>query len=411
MGRKRTPGLTQRAGIWHIDKQVKGYGRLCDSTGTGDLEEAERYLARKLEQIRQATVYGVRPRRTFRQAATEYLETQLHKRSIGRDAQDLKVLVEYIGDVFLDRLHDGTPELQRYLKDRQEAGRAAGGINRALAVVRRILNLAARAWRDEFGMTWLETSPLIPDVKGPVREPYPLDWDEQRLLLRHQPDHLAEMSLFKVNTGAREMEVALLDWRWEVSIPELGRSVFVVPSVFGGRHDEAGVKNGKPRVIVLNDVAWSIVERQRGKHPTRVFTWNGAHGTEATRPVTRMYNTAWKRSRKDAAKVYEEEIGRPCPEGFRRLRVHDLKHTFGRRLRAAGVNHADQQDLLGHTNGSITTHYSAAEIGHLVEQANRVVATDGKKGPTLTLLRLTERLAPAKVPQKKEAPKTGLASA
>jgi hypothetical protein len=26
-----------------------------------------------------------------------------------------------------------------------------------------------------------------------------------------------------------------------------------------------------------------------------------------------------------------------CPKGFRNVRVHDLKHTFGRRLRAAGV--------------------------------------------------------------------------
>jgi integrase len=30
--------------VWHIDKRVKRYGRLCESTGTGDREEAERYL-------------------------------------------------------------------------------------------------------------------------------------------------------------------------------------------------------------------------------------------------------------------------------------------------------------------------------------------------------------------------------
>jgi len=28
-------------------------------------------------------------------------------------------------------------------------------------LVRRILNLAARKWRDEQGLTWLETAPLI----------------------------------------------------------------------------------------------------------------------------------------------------------------------------------------------------------------------------------------------------------
>jgi len=44
------------------------------------------------------------------------------------------------------------------------------------------------------------------------------------------------------------------------------------------------------------------------------------------------------------------------------LRVRDLKHTFGRRLRAAGVSFEDRQDLLGHRSGRITTHYSAAEL-------------------------------------------------
>lgn len=33
----------------------------------------------------------------------------------------------------------------------------------------------------------------------------------------------------------------------------------------------------------------------------------------------------------------------------------------------------DMQDLPGHKNGRIATHYSAAEIGNLIEAANRVV--------------------------------------
>ncbi len=45
MGRKRTPGLALRGGIWHIDKSILGR-RVCQSTGTAQLEEAERYLAR-----------------------------------------------------------------------------------------------------------------------------------------------------------------------------------------------------------------------------------------------------------------------------------------------------------------------------------------------------------------------------
>ncbi|WP_235379167.1 tyrosine-type recombinase/integrase [Candidatus Coxiella mudrowiae] len=51
--------------------------------------------------------------------------------------------------------------------------------------------------------------------------------------------------------------------------------------------------------------------------------------------------------------------------------VHDLKHTFGRWLRAAGVMLEDRQDLLGHKSDRITTHYSAAEIKNFIETANK----------------------------------------
>lgn len=37
------------------------------------------------------------------------------------------------------------------------------------------------------------------------------------------------MALFKVNTGLREQEVVNLRWSWEVPVPELDTSVFVVP--------------------------------------------------------------------------------------------------------------------------------------------------------------------------------------
>ena len=86
MGRKRVSGLIMRAGIWHIDKVIFGR-RICQSTGTSQLEEAERQLARVMEEVRQAQVYGVRPSRTFEQAAAKFVLENQHKRSIGDDVQ------------------------------------------------------------------------------------------------------------------------------------------------------------------------------------------------------------------------------------------------------------------------------------------------------------------------------------
>jgi len=105
------------------------------------------------------------------------------------------------------------------------------------------------------------------------------------------------------------------------------------------------------------------------------------------RPVTRINNTAWKAARKRAANAWEKQHGEAAPSGFRKVRVHDLKHTFGRRLRAAGVSFEDRQDLLGHRSGRITTHYSQAELSSLIEAAERVCDIGSRQCPETTWLR------------------------
>ena len=104
-----------------------------------------------------------------------------------------------------------------------------------------------------------------------------------------------------------------------------------------------------------------------------------------------MNNTAWKSARERAADKWEAETGTAAPEGFRKVRVHDLKHTFGRRLRAAGVSFEDRQDLLGHKSTRITTHYSGAELASLIEAAEKVCddQNDRKTPTTIGLRRRT----------------------
>ncbi|HCE5723631.1 hypothetical protein H2N54_01560 [Pseudomonas aeruginosa] len=139
-------------------------------------------------------------------------------------------------------------------------------MNIALEKVIRILNLCARKWRDEEKRPWLDTVPMISklDEKRSRRTPYPLSWEEQSLLFSELPDHLRRMALYKVNCGSREQEVVKLRWDWEIPVPELDISVFLIPSDFGGRDKGSGVKNGKERLVVLNAVAKSIIEGQQG---------------------------------------------------------------------------------------------------------------------------------------------------
>jgi integrase len=387
MGNQRTRGLTKRGEVWHIDKLFRGT-RIRESTATSDLAKAKEQLVWRIDQIRIARLYGIRPDRPFHAAATRFLRVNQHKRTICEDARLLKHLDPYIGNLSLRQVHMGS--LQPFIAKRRCEGVKSRSINNALALIRHILNLAASEWRDEQGLTWLESAPKI--KLFPVRDgraPYPLTHDEQAMLFQELPTHLARMALFKVNTGCRDREVCGLKWDDEVKVPELDTSVFIIP---GGR-----VKNAQDRLVVLNRIARSVVEAQRGQHPEYVFAFapkrrkakpGEAEDVSSPVPISRMNNSAWQSARVRAADKWKKQTGSPAREGVRKVRVHDLKHTFGRRLRAAGVSFEDRQDLLGHKSGRITTHYSGPELSNLIAAAEKVC--DDMRAPSVCLRRRTD---------------------
>jgi integrase len=242
--------------------------------------------------------------------------------------------------------------LEPFVKARLAGGASATTINRSLEVVRTILNRAARSCRDTDGRPWLEPMPpLITMLPESPRLPYPITWKEQDMLFRKLPAHLGRMALFAVNTGLRDSNVCGLQWTWEVAVPELGRSVFVIPS--------EAFKTKRSHVVVLNDIAWSIVNAQRSLHPVWVFPFRGKR-------INHMNNSGWQDARRDA--------------GLPLVRVHDLRHSFACRLRAAGVSAEDREALLGHANHSMAGHYASANVGRLLMQAN-LLLDRGVHGP------------------------------
>ena len=80
-----------------------------------------------MEQTRQAHVYGVRPVRTFEQAAAKFVLENQHNRSLTTDLVNLKHLMPWIGHVMIDRIHIGT--LQPWVHKRRKDGSSSGTIN------------------------------------------------------------------------------------------------------------------------------------------------------------------------------------------------------------------------------------------------------------------------------------------
>ena len=111
------------------------------------------------------------------------------------------------------------------------------------------------------------------------------------------------------------------------------------------------------RVVVLNDIAKSIIQKQMGSHREFVFVYRG-------HPVSRMNDSAFRNAR---ARVAEK-----LPN-IKNASIHSLKHTYGARLRVAGVPEEDRDFLTGHKGRmSMTTYYSAPELKKMLEYSNRV---------------------------------------
>ena len=109
--------------------------------------------------------------------------------------------------------------------------------------------------------------------------------------------HLERMALFDVNTGLRAAELCGLRRSWQIQVPELDTSVFMLP--------EERTKNGEERIVVLNWIARSVIESERGKHREYVFMYNAE-------PIATINNHAWRKARDRVGLLLD--------------RVHDLRH-------------------------------------------------------------------------------------
>ena len=369
---RNTKGIyLQPDGTWIIDKVVKGR-RICYRTGTNSKTEAEAIMFQLVEDARRAALTMERPERTWREAATKYLLDNQSKSDIEDAATQFERMDPYIGDKLLPQVHDGT--LEKYKKHRLTVNKVRKKtLNVELGRVRRVLNLCAQSWRDEeSGLTWLETAPKIELLTvDDSLLPYPLDWDEQDKLFARLAKHLANMAMFKVNTGCREAEVCGLKWDWEIEVPGLNVVVFIIPANTILTMRGKQVKNRHDRWVVCNTTASRVVELVRGDDDTYVFVYRG-------KPIERINNSGWRRAWKDA--------GLPVDDVYLRG-PHNLKHTFGRRLRAAGVPKSTRRVLLGHVDEDVTDHYSVPELTELRDAVNKVSRKKSRKSPALHIIK------------------------
>jgi integrase len=221
MARER--GLYRRkdSRFWWINLVLADGRRVCQSTGCVDRTAAEAFAVRLKSEALEARQQGLLGIVVWQQAVVRYLEEFGDKKSLPDDKFHLKKLDPYLRSRRLDAV-DMTA-LQPFIRDRKSKdGVANATVNRALEVVRRILNVAQQEWR------WLRGVPKIRMLKEPRRRVRFLRREEADRLIGALPGHMKPIVRFALATGIREVEeqvwlVSFLDYDLGYFDTEKGR--------------------------------------------------------------------------------------------------------------------------------------------------------------------------------------------
>tara|TARA_R110002110_G_scaffold93853_1_gene243836 strand:- start:2095 stop:3285 length:1191 start_codon:yes stop_codon:yes gene_type:complete len=344
--KKLPPGLIWRGNTIHMNTSV-GTEDLRGPTGTNNPVKAKVFLEKKKvktrerqEQIQEMkhsnlTVPPEMLGKTYGDAVKLYFKKTNHKDRVEEKAKIERMKWCLPLETPLNDIHDST--IEPFIQEKISQGCKANTINDYKQFVGQILNTAMLKedggvfWRTrQHNLTREKTSDnVIPEMD--VRIGYVLSWEEQDRLLAALPEHLRDASLYALNTGARMSEIANLRWEWEIYFKDLDVKAFRIPAKFH--------KNKKPKLVVLNSIAKEIIERNRGKHPERVFSFKG-------KPVRRFNSTSFQRIRRlpkvDLAHVV----------------FHDFRTTFSTRLGGYEVSKDTISILMGHTIKGITADYA-----------------------------------------------------
>jgi integrase len=306
------------------------------STGTNDKIEAQELHDKLKTQLWEQERLGVKAKHSWQEAVVRWINETSDKATHGEDKSKLHWLHDYLGELMRDEINLDAIDIIRSAK-LKEASKAT--TNRYLALVRSILIRARDEWE------WVDKAPKIRLFKETNDRERSLTFDEAKTLLNELPEHQRETVLFALATGLRQSNVVKLEWS-QVNLTLKHAWV-----------NGSNSKNRKPIAVPLNDIAILVLQRQLGRHLSRVFTYEG-------QPFKAANTRAWKLALKRA--------------GIENFRWHDLRHTWATWQRQAGTPTHELQRLGGWKTGAMVeryAHLAPDQLAHAASRLNSVFAS------------------------------------
>ena len=322
-----------------------------------------------MQQIRNAQLHGIHQSPPFHLVLVRYCEESTSKKTSGTIIGHAETLINWVGEVPIDEINDNSfNPMREHL--RKVKNLTPNSVNRVLEVARATLRKAHLHWRNDSNKplllypTHIQMYPKNICKQEAKRRPYPLSPNQEIELFNQfsirSKDQLPPLKFIR-HTGLRDQECCGLKWNMEQFIPEIGRSIFFID---GKEH-----KNGYDRVIILNDIAWNIIENQRGLHDEWVFPALTQKGVPR-----KGSNGNGRRYQLTTNQFQEAWVQANLPTTGFRVGVHNLRHTFGARLLQVGCPERYIRIFLGHAHASVTDVYTEGEVISMIEFANKAAA-------------------------------------
>jgi len=316
--------LYQRDGIWYI-------GTIRRSTGTSDKKEAQRIRdivagqirAGKWQEKEQYSHY------TFKMLSDRFVNEHAAQACEGGQRFYRQCIDNHIMPYFrhYDLAEIDQSTIWNFKVHRRKSGNAATTINRDLAVLSKMFNLAV-LWN------WMRVNPITKGIKEKVpaiRHGRPLTLSDEIALLaecragKYLNDDLADIVTIGIYTGMRSGALLALSWRQI----DFERNIIRAYNQKVKRH----------YILPMVDIVRQTLLKRHFK---------GAAGLI----FTTSNGTAY-----ESRNVYHN-LQKACEAaGIGKRRVHDLRHTTGTRLGELGLNAYQIAAILDHSELSTTMIY------------------------------------------------------
>src|SRR5216684_2090164 len=232
-----------------------------------------------------------------------------------------------------------TDRVRAYIIQRQQESASNGSINRELAALKRMFNLAS-----EMTPPKVVRVPYIPMLREcNVRNGF-FEHDEYLALQRELPEYLKPVLTFGYFTGAREGEILSLKWD-QVDLDQ--HTVYLEPR---------STKNDQPRTIPLACELLEALKIQKAVRDSRCPECDYVFYRKGQRIGN--FQRAWKSACKRA--------------GVSGRLFHDLRRSAVRNLVRAGVPERVAMAISGHKTRSVFDRYNIVAERDLHEAARKL---------------------------------------